>query len=85
MEKRNDSFPFMTDNEVKLYWEAMHLTECELSEDQKKALRQNANEADLLTLWDLMERLRDGLQVSNRLSKKLEALYRVMDAEGLTA
>lgn len=85
MQPRNDSFPFMSDNEVSVFNEALSLPESEHSEDHKKAISQERNQADLLTLWELMEKLREGHVVSDRLAFKLEELYAVTDAERLTA
>lgn len=85
MQIRDDSFPFMNDDEVKLYWGAVGLPEDQRTEEQQKAVRQKHNEADLLTLNELMEKLRDGHEVSPLLERKLESLYRVTDAERLTA
>ena len=85
MKKRNDSFPFMSDKEVALYWEAVALPEEERSAEHKTAVQQARNEADLLTLWELMEKLRDGCCVSDKLSQRLYRLYEMTDAEGLTA
>jgi urease gamma subunit len=85
MQTRNDSFPFMSDDEVKLYWEAVGLPEDQRTQEQQKAVSQKYNEADLVTLNELMEKLRDGHEVSPLLEKKLESLYRVTDAERLTA
>jgi|GEM_PF-2993894 len=85
MNMRDDGFPFMDDQEVGMYREAVGLSEEERTEEHNKAIQQKHNEADLLTLHELMEKLRDGVPVSERLNRKLEALYRVSDEEGLTA
>jgi hypothetical protein len=85
MQIRNDSFPFMSDDEVKMYWEAVGLPEDKMTEEHHRVLRQKHNEADLLTLNELMEKLKGGLDVSPLLTSKLESLYQVSDAERLTA
>lgn len=85
MKMRNDSFPFMNDEEVKLYWGAVGKPEDQRTEEEQKAVQQKYNEADLLTLNELMEKLRDGLEVSPLLDRRLVSLYQVTDAERLTA
>jgi len=85
MHKNNDSFPFMNDQEVTTYWEAVGLPQDQLETEHKRVLQQKENEPDLLTLNELMEKLKEGHVVSASLFSVLDNLYRVTDAERLTA
>lgn len=85
MEQREDSFPFMTDQEVTTYWEAVSIQETERNEEHHRTIRQAYNTADVLTLNILIDHLKTGCTVSQELDEKLEDLYAVTDREKMTA
>jgi len=70
----NDDFPFMTDEEVATYHEALKVDDSKQTEAQRRAIHQWEQQPNLMTLADIMEKLRDGEQVSKELDAKLEEL-----------
>jgi len=70
----NDDFPFMTDEEVATYHEARRVDDSKQTEAQRRAVHQWEQQQNLMTLADLMEKLRSGGQVSKELNEKLEDL-----------
>lgn len=55
MQARNDSFPYMTDDVVQTFWDALGLPEEERTDAHKRAIEQERNGVDLLILSEIMD------------------------------
>lgn len=77
----NNDFPYMTDAEVALYWEAEKKPQSERSDTEKRVVMLESVQPDLMSLDALMDALKDGRVLSDRLRWKLEELVELSDLE----
>jgi len=81
----NDDFPFMTDAEVATYHEARKVDDSKRTETQRRTIRQWEQQPNLMTLADIMEKLKGGEQVGKELDEKLEELCVLAEFEAMAS
>jgi hypothetical protein len=81
----NDDFPFMTDAEVATYHEARRVDDLQRTATQRRAIHQWEQQPNLMTLADLMAKLKGGEQVSKELDEKLDELCVLAEFESMAS
>lgn len=80
----NLDFPFMTEEEIKTYYQAVDTEVEQRTEAQRVAVRKKYNGTEALMLWELIEKLMvEGLPISERMQAGLEALWMASSTEGV--